>query len=165
MHCVELLANRLTQPDSLNALLFAQDPKFMSDHMSPIGAMRTYIEKGQKGPIGSWVTPEEVETWHKIFDPSKGGCGPPLNWYKAQIANLNSQDEFAVPEERYHIEQPALLITCSYDYIAVPKMQVGGMEPFVKNLTVKEIASGHFVQSEKADEVNKTLEAFIEGGA
>ena len=163
MQCVLPPANHATQPDSLDSLIFAKDPKFMSDNMCPIGAMRSFFEQGKTCPLASWVTPEELKTWHKIIDPSKGGCGPPTNWYKAQIANLNSQDEFALSEEALEIEQPTLLITCTHDYIAVPKMQVEAMEPLVRDLTVKEIASGHFVLSEKADEVNKTLEAFFEG--
>ena len=36
------------------------------------------------------------------------------------------------------------------------------MRPWVKDLLVKEMDSGHFVQAEKANEVNKTLEEFIE---
>ena len=36
------------------------------------------------------------------------------------------------------------------------------MKPYAKDLTVKEIASGHFVQQEKAREANETLKAFIE---
>ena len=154
------------QPDSVNSLIFPQDPLSVKNNMCLIGAVRTYISEGQKGPIASWVTPSEIETHNKIFDPSSGGggYGPPLNWYKAEIANLNTPDDGAVPEERYHIQQPTLLVTCTYDYIAVPKMQEDGMKPYVKDLTVKELPSGHFVQSEKADEVNEVLKAFFEAG-
>ena len=99
----------------------------------------------------------------EIFSPSNGGFGPSLNWYKAQIANLNRPDEEDISEERKMIEKPTLLVTCAFDGIMPPQMQVEGMRPFCKDLKVKAFESGHFVQLEKADELNKSLETFIEG--
>ena len=96
--------------------------------------------------------------------PLNGGYTPTLNWYKQQIANLNLNDEASIPEERKYIQQPALLVTCTHDAIAVPMMQVQGMRPWAKDLRVVEIESGYWVQLEKAEEVNMCLERFIVGG-
>jgi soluble epoxide hydrolase/lipid-phosphate phosphatase len=145
----------------VNSLLFAADPTFVKDKMCYIGASRTYFEEGQTGPIASWITPDEIAIHEKIFSPSNGGYGPPLNWYKAQIANLNTPDEDGIEEAKHHLQQPTLLVTCSKDYIAVPAMQEMTMKPCVENLTVKEIDAGHRVQAEKPEELNKTLETFI----
>lgn len=125
------------------------------------GTTRSYFEEAKTGPIASWVIPEEIEEHDQIFDPKKGGYGPPLNWYKAQIANLNTPDEVELPKDHLHIQQPTLLVAAKLDAVAVPVMQEGGMRPFVKDLTVKEIDSGHWVQADKAEEFNKTLEAFL----
>lgn len=146
----------------MNSLLFPADPASAKENMCLPGAARAYITSGTTQPLASWITTEEISVYNEIFAPENGGYGPPLNWYKAQIANLNAADEAEGSEESYHIKVPALLVTCARDYIAVPKMQEGLMRPWVKDLVVKEMDSGHFVQAEKADEVNKTLEEFIE---
>ena len=99
----------------------------------------------------------------EIFSPANGGFRPSLNWYKAQIANLNTPDEEGISEERKQIGKPTLLVTCAFDGIAVPELQVEGMRPFCRELKVVEFESGHFVQMEKAEEVNRCLEDFIEG--
>jgi len=150
------------KPASMTSLLFPADPTSFKENLCLPNAARAYITSGTTQPLASWITPSEISTYNEIFAPENGGYGPPTNWYKAQIANLNTADEAEVPEERYHIQVPALLVTCAKDYIAVPKMQEGLMRPWVEDLVVKELDSGHFVQAEKADEVNKALEEFIE---
>jgi len=145
----------------VNSLLYPADPTFVKDKMCYIGATRKYFKEGQTGPIAPWVSPEEIATHEKIFGPSNGGYGPCLNWYKAQIANLNTPDEDGIEEAKHHPQQHALLVTCSKDYIAVPSMQEMAMKPCVKNLTIKHIDSGHWVQAEKSEELNMILQAFI----
>lgn len=134
----------------------------MKDHLCPRGATSVWFTEGKTVPYASWISKEEVETHKKILDPKYGGYGPPLNWYKAQMADLNDEDESSIEPERRHIQQPTLLITCSLDPIAVAAIQEQGMRPFVKNLKVEEIEAGHWVQVEKPEKVNKTLKAFFE---
>lgn len=129
--------------------------------MGPLGACRTCFTSGKTSPLASWVTTPELETQDEIFAPGNGGYGPALNWYKAQIANLNTPDDEGVSEDDRHVKQPTLLVTCGLDYIGVPALQEGGMRPWVKDLKVVELESGHWVQIEKADEVNEILENFI----
>ena len=130
--------------------------------MLSLGACRSYVSTGKTAPIAPWASAEEISTYEKILSPSNGGYGPTLNWYKTQIANLNTPDEIPVAEEQKHIQQPTLLVTCKLDPIAVPQLQIDGMKPWVKDLTVKEIESGHWVTLEKPDELNETLRQFIE---
>lgn len=85
-----------------------------------------------------------------------------MNWYKVQMANLNTDDETSVVPERINIQQPTLLITCSFDYVAVPAFQEGGMRPFVKNLKVEQVDTGHWAQVEKPAEINNMLQTFFE---
>ena len=146
----------------MNSLLFPADSASGKEHICVPGAARAYITSGETQPLASWITPKEISLYNEILAPENGGYGPPLNWFKAQIANLNTADEAEVSEENYHIQVPALLVTCARDYIAPPKMHEGLMRPWVKDVVVKEMDSGHFVQAEKADEVNKTLEEFVE---
>lgn len=132
------------------------------EHICRRGGIRAWFTEGKTGPYASWISKEEVETYKKIFDPKDGGYGPPLNWYKAQMADLNDEDESSIDPERRHIQQPTLLITCSLDPIAVAAMQEQGMRPFVQNLKVEGLEAGHWVQQEKHGEVNKSLKAFFE---
>ena len=104
-----------------------------------------------------------METHTKIFAPANGGYGPPLNWYKAQIRHFNDEDEASIPAERSFIEQPTLLVTCSQDPVGAPGVAEAGTRPFVKNLQVTQIDTGHWLQLEKPDEVNQILKHFFEG--
>lgn len=143
----------------MRSLMYAASPTFMKENMCSVSACRTYFTTGKTGPIADWATHTEYTTHEKIF--SQGGYGPSLNWYKAQMANLNADDEKDVTEEQKQIKQPTLLVTAKHDAIAVPQMQVDGTKPFAKDLTVVEIDAGHFVQIEKPEETNKALEEFV----
>lgn len=134
----------------------------MKQHVCPRGAIRDWFTEGKTVPYASWISKEEVETHKKILDPKDGGYAPPLNWYMAQMADLNDEDESSVAPERWHIQQPTLLITCSLDPIANASMQEQGMRPFVRNLKVEKMESGHWVQLEKREEVNQTLKVFFQ---
>ncbi|KAL8635873.1 MAG: hypothetical protein Q9226_009312 [Calogaya cf. arnoldii] len=100
----------------------------------------------------------------KIFSKQQGGYGPPLNWYKCEIANLNTADEANVAKEDYYLKVPTLLITCKYDPIGVPVVQRMGINPWIKEelLTEVEIESGHWCLLEKPRETNEALERFLE---
>lgn len=142
--------------------MFGADPGIAKEHICPRGAIKAWLAEGKTGPHASWLSKEEIETHKKILDPKFGGYGPPLNWYKAQLADLNNEDESSVAPERRHIQQSTLLITCSLDPIAIGAMQEQGMRPFVQNLKVEELEAGHWVQLEKSEEINKSLKAFFE---
>lgn len=76
--------------------------------------------------------------------------------------HVNAKDEAAVPHERQQIHKPALLVLCTKDYVAIPATQEEGMRPFAKDMEVESLESGHWVQLEKADEVNEILKKFFE---
>ena len=101
----------------------------------------------------------------KIFAKEQGGYGPALNWYKCQIANLNTPDEAQVPKDDWYLKSPTLLIKCKHDPVGVPRVQEMGMRPWIKDelLEVVEIDSGHFCLLEKPRETNEALERFIIG--
>lgn len=130
--------------------------------MCLIGAARSWFTEGKTTARASYVSSEEIAVHDRIFSPENGGYGPPLMWYKAQMANVNVQDEASLAPERSHIQQPTLLITASKDYIAIPAMQEQGMRPFFKNLTVESVETGYWLQLEKPDEINQMLEKFFQ---
>lgn len=134
----------------------------MKEVLCNIDATRSWFAEGKSAPLASWISDEEFQTHKKIFNPSNGGLGPPLKWYKAQVANLNTQDESTILPENLNVQQRSLLITCSKDYIAVPAMQEEVMRPYVKNLKVETVETGHWLQLEKPGEVNAILQSFFE---
>ena len=79
------------------------------------------------------------------------------------MRHFNDADEASIPAERSLIEQPTLLVTCSKDPVGAPEMAEAGTRPLVKNLQVKQIDTGHWLQLEKPDEVNQILKTFFEG--
>jgi len=67
-----------------------------------------------------------------------------------------------IPTTAHTLTHPTLLIASTGYFITVtvnfPKL----MRPLVPDLKVENVNGGHWLQLEKADEVNKTLEEFIE---
>ncbi|KAL8793176.1 MAG: hypothetical protein Q9195_004206 [Heterodermia aff. obscurata] len=143
--------------------LFPADPLSWKENLAAIGAARRWFEENKVGPVASWLSSEEVKTHNKIFAPENGGYGPPLNWYKSRISHVNNEDEASIPEEKSLIGQPTLLVTCSKDPVGVAGIAEARTRPFVKNLQVKQVDTGHWLQLEKPDEVNQILKDFFEG--
>jgi len=130
--------------------------------MCPIGATRSWFEEGNIIPTASWISSEELAIHDQIFNPSNGGYGPALNWYKAQIANVNSEDEAHLASGDSQFERPTLLVTCSKDPIAVADMQEKTTKQHARNLRIKQLETGHWVQLEQPSKVNEFLQEFIE---
>lgn len=130
--------------------------------MCPVGAARSWFEEGKVIPTASWISSEELAIHDRIFNPSNGGYGPAMNWYKAQIANLNSEDETQLASEDSQFDQPTLLVTCSRDPVAVANMQEETTKQYAKNLRIKQLETGHWVQLEQPSKVNEIIQEFVE---
>ena len=130
--------------------------------MAPLGAAKSWFTEHRTVALASYVTPEEIAIHDRIFAPENGGYGPPLMWYKAVMANVNTDDEATLGPEKSHIHQPTLLISASKDYIAIPAMQEQGTRPFFKDLRVETVETGHWLHLEKPEEVNRMLAEFLD---
>ena len=119
------LLRKYHQAKCTNAICYSADPLTFKNHLAFPGAARAWFEGRKTGPVASWMSSEDLEMHNKIFATENGGYGPPLNWYKAQIANLNTPDEALLTPERTQIHAPTLLVTCSLDYVGVPTIQEG----------------------------------------
>ncbi|CAL8579872.1 hypothetical protein XPA_005602 [Xanthoria parietina] len=149
--------------DHTIAVAYASSYDFSKDNLCYLGAARKYYTTGTPGPIAPWITDHEIAMHKRIFSKEHGGYGPPLNWYKCEIANLNVPDEATVSKENYYLKVPSLLMLCKYDPIGVPAVQEPGMTPWIEEglLTVVEIESGHWCLLEKPRETNEALERFL----
>lgn len=91
--------------------------------------------------------------------------GPAMNWYRATIWGLNKDDEQAALDAGQidkKLHMPVFMIAASRDPIAGGATAVDGMRAVVDNMKVETLPTGHWMQLEKADEVNKMLEEFVE---
>ena len=155
--------SNVSQTDLTMSIVYSASEEFVKDRLCRPGATREYWTSGTPGSIASWLTPDEIAMHNKIFASEQGGYGPPLNWYKCHVANLNTPDEAQVPKDDWHLRSPTLLIKCLNDLVGVPAVQEKGMRPWIKDelLEVVEIDSGHWCQLQKPQETNEILERFI----
>ena len=97
-------------------------------------------------PGESLMSEEEMDVFIKAF--SKGGFTGPINWYRNISRNWeNSAD---LPQK---IDVPCAMIHGTYDI--VPKG--GDVSNYIPNLESITLECGHWIQQEKANEVNKFL--------
>ncbi|TVY54943.1 Bifunctional epoxide hydrolase 2 [Lachnellula cervina] len=147
--------------DSVESLFHAEDDELTKKYMGAPGGTRNWFEAGMTAPKPAYLTAEDQADFRKEFAPSKGGFGPAINWYRAQLHDINAADEKEIPQENYKLQQPTLLlngnniITATADF---PKH----MKPNAPTLEVKNFDAGHWIQLEKPDETNETLRAFFE---
>lgn len=148
--------------DSCIAVCFSDEPDNDRNNFAPVGALEEYLKAGRTSTLQSWVSPEYLSVRHQLFSPKHGGgYGPPLNWYKAMMAQLNAADEKTLSTEQGFVAQPTLLITGSRDKIAVAALQERQMKPLVKDLRVENLDAGHWIMQEKPEEVNHLLDKFF----
>ncbi|KAI4214662.1 MAG: hypothetical protein LQ351_002735 [Letrouitia transgressa] len=162
-HSAPDAADLLTNyPDVTESLYWPEDPLLWKEYLCAIGGMRRWFDDKRVGKKSPWISDEEFTLHRKIFSASNGGYAGGLNWYNAHIANLNTPDDEAIPKERYYVEQPTLLVTCSLDMVGVPSLQVADMGNFVKNLQVENLECSHWLMLEKRSETNQILKDFFE---
>jgi pimeloyl-ACP methyl ester carboxylesterase len=115
-------------------------------------------------PLPDWLS----ETDHAYFSAAyqKSGFRGGLNWYR----NIDRNWELTAPWQGAQIHQPSLFIAGSNDSVIGGLMgakRVTDMERVLPNLKQKLIidGAGHWIQQERADEVNAALIAFVKENA
>ena len=111
-------------------------------------------------PLPDWMTEDELAEFVAAYTASgfRGG----LNWYR----NIDRNWDQTAPWQGAQIHQPSLFIAGSQDTVItglIGKKRVGDMERVLTDLKAKIIidGAGHWVQQERADEVNAALIAFL----
>jgi pimeloyl-ACP methyl ester carboxylesterase len=111
-------------------------------------------------PLPDWLT--EADLTYFIAAYQKSGFRGGLNWYR----NIDRNWELTAPWQGAQIHQPSLFIAGSKDAVItglIGAKRVGDMERVLPNLTQKLIieGAGHWIQQERADEVNAALIRFL----
>jgi pimeloyl-ACP methyl ester carboxylesterase len=130
------------------ASLFVEDGKGFLGEPSP------------NRPLPDWLTEADLATFSEAY--RKSGFGGGLNWYR----NIDRNWELTAPWQDARISQPSLFIAGSNDSVItglIGAKRVADMERVLPNLKQKLIidGAGHWVQQERADEVNAALIAFL----
>lgn len=149
--------------DSFCSVIYTDnDPIYWRTVYGPTGALEAFVEADKMAPTGGFVSDKDREIHNRIFAAERGGYDPCLNHYRALYRDLNLADENVIPHSAANITKPVLLLTAAKDPIGTPARAEAGTRPYVPDLRVQQIDSGHFMMLEKAEEVNDAMRAFFE---
>ncbi|KAI0533359.1 Alpha/Beta hydrolase protein [Xylaria digitata] len=150
-------------PASVFTLLYAAEAKDWKKTFGPIGAAAKYVKSGTVDKLPSWYGLDEYTRRDRIL--SSGYQGP-LNWYKAALRGVNDKDEADIADTDKRCDLPTLLVVSEEDYVTRADMQIPTTQQWVSNLAIKNLAGcGHWIQLERADELNDMLVDFASGVA
>jgi pimeloyl-ACP methyl ester carboxylesterase len=130
------------------ASLFVEEGKGFLGDLSPVR------------PLPDWLNEADLAYFTEAY--RKSGFRGGLNWYR----NLDRNWELTAPWQDAPISQPSLFIAGSRDSVItglIGAKRVADMERILHNLRQKLIidGAGHWIQQERADEVNAALIAFL----
>ena len=115
-------------------------------------------------PLPDWLSEADLAYFSEAYRQSgfRGG----LNWYR----NIDRNWELTAPWQGAQIHQPSLFIAGSKDSVItglIGAKRVADMERVLPDLRRKLIidGAGHWIQQERADEVNAALIAFLKANA
>jgi pimeloyl-ACP methyl ester carboxylesterase len=111
-------------------------------------------------PLPHWLSETDLAYFTEAY--RKSGFRGGLNWYR----NIDRNWELTAPWQDAQIRQPSLFIAGSRDSVItglIGAKRIADMERVLPNLRGKLIidGAGHWVQQERADEVNAALIAFL----
>jgi pimeloyl-ACP methyl ester carboxylesterase len=131
------------------ASLFIEDGKGFLGHPRPAS------------PLPNWLSEADLAYFSEAYRQSgfRGG----LNWYR----NIDRNWELTAPWQGAQIRQPSLFIAGSRDSVItglIGAKRVADMERVLPGLRRKLIidGAGHWIQQERADEVNAALIEFLQ---
>jgi pimeloyl-ACP methyl ester carboxylesterase len=122
----------------------------------------TFLGKARADrPLPRWLT--EPDLAHFVASYQKSGFRGGLNWYR----NIDRNWELTAPWQDAQITRPSLFIAGSRDAVItglIGGKRIADMERVLPNLKRKLIidGAGHWIQQERADEVNAALIAFLQ---
>jgi len=111
-------------------------------------------------PLPDWLSEADLTYFSQAY--RKSGFRGGLNWYR----NIDRNWELTAPWQGAQIRQPSLFIAGSSDSVItglIGAKRVADMERVLPGLRQKLIidGAGHWIQQERADEVNAALIAFL----
>ncbi|KAK0462974.1 Alpha/Beta hydrolase protein [Desarmillaria tabescens] len=162
--------------ESMYSLLYCADHDLWKDYMQPIGGLRLWVESNRTTPIGSYLTEEDQRIQKEEL--RKGGIKGPLCYYKAVRTSIMADDSKgkrqyslgplcshapeANPPKIEKVSKPVFFGGASKDYVCLAHMSLAGTTASCEDTTSHVYDTGHWVQLEAKDEVNRDLLAWIQ---
>ena len=78
------------------------------------------------------------------------------------MAGVTAKSEANLTADQLKIKTPTLFIGAEKDAICVPAFQEAGQKPYVPDLTIDRVDTGHWCMLEKPDETWAIIDKFIE---
>jgi pimeloyl-ACP methyl ester carboxylesterase len=153
---VKLIDSRL---ESFWYALHGDEPNWMREMFCVKGAMKKFLEENRQDiPLKPHGKDEKLKAqWMASHDPARGGSGllSPTNWYRALAQDIQLPAELKLSPK---VEKPYLFIGLLQDAVnRADAIEQAKKEGWCKDLTVREIDSGHWVPYEKPDDVGKAV--------
>ncbi|KAI9897412.1 hypothetical protein N3K66_007268 [Trichothecium roseum] len=139
--------------ESAMSIVFCQDHSLWKTWFHPLGAMKQFVQEGQEVPMGDWYAPELRRRHLEAFSRGDGYKGA-VRWYRMWAGNLFAPDE--VGFEGFEIAQPALFVGGQGS-----EQQEALLGAWTRDLTVRRVEGGHWVQLEQAEATNQAIEGFL----
>ncbi|KAI0650286.1 alpha/beta-hydrolase [Trametes meyenii] len=146
--------------ESVLSLWYTADSALWKTVLSPPGAIKPWLQADKKAPLASYVTPEEKT--RILAEWRKNGLGPMLNWYKVMATGLMSKDDEAVNKEKLVLSHPVFYAACARDHVCLPEPSTKIVRDFCPKAIVETFDTGHWVQLEAPEKLNKALLAWLE---
>ncbi|KAG6829036.1 hypothetical protein H0H87_012823 [Tephrocybe sp. NHM501043] len=112
-------------------------------------------------------TPELIEKNELVKQKQellKGGLAGPVNWYKVQVLNLDSEDKKKIAPENFLVHKPVFLGAALKDFVCLAPLQKAVLTQVAKGpLTVKDFDAGHWLLWEEKEKVNQELLQWVQG--
>ncbi|KAF5363063.1 hypothetical protein D9758_012660 [Tetrapyrgos nigripes] len=131
---------------------------------SPFGALEAFLKNDTRVATGDFVTPEERAFQTEFYN--QNGWTAPLNWYRIITGDVDREDNKGIPQENTLLQKPVFFGSASRDYYSLSALWFEFTITSMGSngtLTTREYNSGHWVQMQAKDEVNKDLLQWIEG--
>lgn len=108
---------------------------------------------------------------------AQGRLDGPLKWYRSLMRGFNNPDDegksplplevnllmlWSDMKSSPFVTQPTLLLVGDRDPSSIASSTLNDTLPFVSNVRVRTVDTGHFMQLEAPNEVNKHLHTFIQ---
>lgn len=142
---------------SVMSVLFAAKPDCWDRHLRPLGALKSFLERGGRGAIGAWY-PQELQEKHLSIFGRPGGYLGACQYYKMLDQNLSVPDEEHLGD--FTIAQPVLLAVPK-DPAASSQMQFQMLSAWATDMDMVQFDSGHWVHIERSEETNASIERFL----
>ena len=124
-------------------------------NFSPADKAKAWLQNGTTLPRrASYMTSSDYNVYLGYI---LEGIQPKLNWYTAQISNINQEDEKGLEPI---LRMPCLFLAGLRDAIAVPAL-FAAQKQVIPKLTTIEINATHWIMEEKPREVNNAIEKWI----